>query len=206
VAVADQTGKLTARTGQEFPKTSNTAIFSARWGLRYYSGELGRWVSRDPIYEGGGLNLYVVLKNAPDGDVDPIGLIGLIGNCPKEDDRFSQVSLENACETAASNITDENLRDCVKSHCLPDRTAVRCGDCNECRGRLGFNPRGGRTAGFIVICPKQIQRTPFTTGQVLAHELAHECGWDHTDDDAGVPDWPRTPGGPPRSCCPTGGC
>ncbi len=33
------------------------------WGYRYYSYDLGRWVSRDPIGERGGVNLYGYVKN-----------------------------------------------------------------------------------------------------------------------------------------------
>ena len=32
---------------------------------RYYSTSLGRWLSRDPIGEGGGENTYRFVKNAP---------------------------------------------------------------------------------------------------------------------------------------------
>ncbi len=31
--------------------------------FRYYSSELGRWLSRDPIQEKGGINLYVICRN-----------------------------------------------------------------------------------------------------------------------------------------------
>jgi RHS repeat-associated protein len=34
------------------------------YGYRYYSPELGRWVSRDPIGERGGVNLFVTARNA----------------------------------------------------------------------------------------------------------------------------------------------
>ena len=43
-------------------------------GLRYYSPELGRWVSRDPIREQGGIHLYVVCRNDPVNIIDPLGL------------------------------------------------------------------------------------------------------------------------------------
>lgn len=43
------------------------------YGLRYYTPEIGRWVSRDPIGEQGGLNLFAVPNN------HPIGRVGLFG-------------------------------------------------------------------------------------------------------------------------------
>lgn len=46
------------------------------WGYRYYSPGLGRWVSRDPIQERGGNNLYSFIENRPSNAIDPRGLSG----------------------------------------------------------------------------------------------------------------------------------
>jgi len=43
-------------------------------GHRYYSAEISRWLSRDPVGEEGGLNVYGALLNAPLSYVDPFGL------------------------------------------------------------------------------------------------------------------------------------
>ena len=43
------------------------------WGYRYYSPVLGRWMSRDPIKEEGGRNLYGAFRNATPVWVDPDG-------------------------------------------------------------------------------------------------------------------------------------
>ncbi len=48
------------------------------YGLRYYNPSTGRWLSRDPIEEEGGANLYVVVGNSPLNDVDPLGEAGYI--------------------------------------------------------------------------------------------------------------------------------
>jgi RHS repeat-associated protein len=47
------------------------------WGYRYYSPRLGRWISRDPIGEKGGINLYVLVTNSPTNSVDPSGQTAL---------------------------------------------------------------------------------------------------------------------------------
>ncbi len=44
------------------------------WGYRYYGPRLGRWLSRDPIMESGGANLYGYVQNAPTFDSDSLGL------------------------------------------------------------------------------------------------------------------------------------
>ncbi|WP_124330518.1 RHS repeat domain-containing protein [Desulfonema ishimotonii] len=43
------------------------------YGFRYYSAELGRWISRDPIAEQGGNNLYVYCQNTPNNLIDLLG-------------------------------------------------------------------------------------------------------------------------------------
>jgi RHS repeat-associated protein len=51
------------------PRSSGCSI----WGLRYYSPDTGRWASRDPIGEVGGLNVYEAMGNSLIGMVDPDG-------------------------------------------------------------------------------------------------------------------------------------
>jgi RHS repeat-associated protein len=45
------------------------------WGYRWYSPEMGRWPSRDPIEEAGGVNIYVALDNDLVNRVDMLGLV-----------------------------------------------------------------------------------------------------------------------------------
>ena len=46
------------------------------YGYRYYSPALGRWLSRDPIEEKGGLNLYGFVNNDPVNGYDVLGMWG----------------------------------------------------------------------------------------------------------------------------------
>ncbi len=50
------------------------------YGYRYYGPELGRWLSRDPIGEKGGSNVYANSKNDPTGSIDYLGLATCIVN------------------------------------------------------------------------------------------------------------------------------
>ena len=43
------------------------------YNYRYYSPELGRWISRDPIEEEGGVNLYAMVGNNPSNCWDHLG-------------------------------------------------------------------------------------------------------------------------------------
>lgn len=45
------------------------------FGFRFYSVAHGRWLSRDPLGELGGINLYGFSRNSPVNFVDPLGLI-----------------------------------------------------------------------------------------------------------------------------------
>jgi len=47
------------------------------WGYRYYESNSGRWVSRDPIGEGGGRALYSSCRNTPVTRLDTLGLLSL---------------------------------------------------------------------------------------------------------------------------------
>ncbi len=44
------------------------------WGYRYYSPRLGRWMSRDPIEEEGGISNYFYVLNSPLCNIDFLGL------------------------------------------------------------------------------------------------------------------------------------
>jgi RHS repeat-associated protein len=43
------------------------------YGYRYYNTSTGRWISRDPVGEGGGLNVYGLAANNPANFVDSLG-------------------------------------------------------------------------------------------------------------------------------------
>jgi RHS repeat-associated protein len=78
----DPFGRLFAKSGPEADNNKwrfSTKMFEADWGLyyygyRFYSPELGRWMSRDPIGERGGMNTYAFCLNSSAGNVDLFGL------------------------------------------------------------------------------------------------------------------------------------
>jgi RHS repeat-associated protein len=92
-------GKLTSvtdtvnnpfRFSSEYWDTETGLVY---YNFRYYSPELGRWVSRDPIEEDGGWNLYGMLGNRVVNSIDSKGLITCCGN--KEYDPSSSCCKNN---------------------------------------------------------------------------------------------------------------
>ena len=63
------------------------------YGYRYYDPSTGRWLSRDPLEEIGGLNLYGFVQNNPQKYVDPYGLnwISIIRNLPLPPDLIERI-------------------------------------------------------------------------------------------------------------------
>ncbi|MCX6866825.1 MAG: hypothetical protein NTV46_11540, partial [Verrucomicrobia bacterium] len=53
-------------------------VHVADYGYRYYDPLTGRWQSRDPIEEEGGVNLYGFVRNDGGNKLDYLGLIELI--------------------------------------------------------------------------------------------------------------------------------
>ncbi|MBD3284629.1 hypothetical protein GF395_04285, partial [Candidatus Uhrbacteria bacterium] len=76
------------------PNTDLPPVVLQHVGARWYDAGVGRFMQRDPIGVGGGLNVYVYCWNGPLSGVDPSGLIngpdrgGMMGwdRRPKRDD------------------------------------------------------------------------------------------------------------------------
>jgi len=74
-------GKLTSSSGSKADdfnhrfstKYHDTETALYYYGYRYYSSELGRWVSRDPIEENGGINIYAFVGNGTVNRYDILG-------------------------------------------------------------------------------------------------------------------------------------
>jgi RHS repeat-associated protein len=58
-------------------KYTDTESGMLYYGYRYYNPSTGRWLSRDPLEEEGGANLYVFVRNDGIGQVDVLGELSL---------------------------------------------------------------------------------------------------------------------------------
>ena len=69
----------TRQIGLSYLFSSSAKYTDAETGLlyysrRYYQPSIGRWQSKDPLQEDGGMNLYVYVQNAPTFWLDPLGM------------------------------------------------------------------------------------------------------------------------------------
>jgi RHS repeat-associated protein len=86
----DAFGKLIASSGpmaDVFSFRYSTKYFDPEtgfyyYGYRYYSPELMRWITRDPIGEEGGVNLYAMCGNSITWQIDYLGLIDVFWREP----------------------------------------------------------------------------------------------------------------------------
>ena len=61
------------------PEVASTGLLY--YGYRWYDAQTGRWPSRDPIEEEGGINLYGFVGNSPNNETDLLGLCIIYGKC-----------------------------------------------------------------------------------------------------------------------------
>ena len=72
---------------QQFIHAFEASVVIREYGFRYYDPETGRWPSRDPIEEFGGLNLYLMTGNSLVNGVDLYGAL--------DDLEFGPVNLDS---------------------------------------------------------------------------------------------------------------
>jgi len=131
---------------------ANPFRFSTKWldaetglayyGYRYYSPRLGRWLSRDPIEEQGGLNLLAFCFNSPPNAVDPTGrgildYLECVGGCIGDinDDLWNAVAALAAVGSCAASCPLG--KGAVYPGQLKDSSAMT--KLNEVLARIGVN-------------------------------------------------------------------
>ena len=121
----DAFGKLIASSGpmaDVFSFRYSTKYFDPEtgfyyYGYRYYSPELKRWITRDPIGEEGGVNLYAMCENNSVAQFDVFGLyeLTLISDNTVESDVLMWYLHGNVGNVIRSNIRSrEHLLDVIR--------------------------------------------------------------------------------------------
>lgn len=187
----DPFGKTTVATGtkaQDFAHRFSTKPLDTETGLyyygyRYYDPVTGRWPSRDPIGERGGVNLYGFVGNDGVNWWDYLGMkISIIGSGSPKDPEYTPATDKDLLDTLAK------LRECCpeiakywdeleasKNHHIIENKRKR----NRVRPRGGMEPatngEGTGSSMELTGLPGELtlgdgSSTPLTS---LAHELQH---------------------------------
>jgi RHS repeat-associated protein len=126
------------------------------YGYRYYIPPWGRWASRDPIGEGGGLNLAVFLGNEPVEKWDFLGW---------------ESPARTKCNQMIENAEGENrdLKDLLARQGCP-LPPIQCACCSDARKGGGYNAKYNK----ITICESSDPRfDQVMFNIVLKHEMIH---------------------------------
>jgi RHS repeat-associated protein len=153
---------------------------------RAYSAELGRWLSRDPIDERDGFNLFEYADNGPTLNVDALGLTVVISpSCTAQQAKKIKKALEGCdkakkcaekCEQSTPYATDGITKLCDSSgtytiHCehndFPTCATGNCGAAPVCGDEMhicpsSFDPKSGCGKGGV--------------GCTMFHEALHSGG------------------------------
>ncbi|MCR5183081.1 MAG: hypothetical protein K6B46_00060 [Opitutales bacterium] len=128
------------------------------YNYRHYSPALGRWLSRDPIEEQGGLNLYAFVGNKPTNNIDVQG---------------NEVS-ESSCNKIITSAQKNNRRirktiEAIENNKKCKKPSISCECCTE--------PDLAGTGGYYVEGEVKICWNNNDLGtavlNVLLHELIH---------------------------------
>jgi RHS repeat-associated protein len=163
------------------------------FGYRYLNPSSGRWLSRDPIGENGGLNLYTFANGDAVNRFDYLGNISLLelevvpsaivaslNDKWHENCDYQRSSYENLLKDPKSGIsTFWNQKTAgVKACSLPP---IRCARCDVPEQGGYYDP----TNRSITICENKLGKGGWTEfGILLRHELTHAaqhcCRWENT--------------------------
>ena len=104
---------------QHLPSSLNMTMF------RQYAPGLGRWISRDPIGEAGGINLYEYVYNDPVALYDPEGLI------PPPPDWVINKIIQPQLQKHGINMSNDAVKELIKEASLSDIANLKCKDKDE---------------------------------------------------------------------------
>ncbi|MFZ1074006.1 MAG: RHS repeat-associated core domain-containing protein [Verrucomicrobiia bacterium] len=176
-------GKLIGQWGSLAPV--NTMQYSSKptyrglvdFGLRWYSPDLARWLTTDPLQERGGINLYRFVRNNPLRYVDPWGLAG----AEEENETMSEEERDSEILGRIANGGHETAEEQMQD-LMADEAAARAEGRDPNQSYIGPRPEDANHGNRVPCPPKggvYALRDP-ATGDVMrtgrSNDLARRQG------------------------------
>ena len=155
------------------------------FGYRYLRTQFGRWISRDPLGEDAGLDLYEAFSNDSTNRLDPLGLC--CGLPTPEDPSTTKPSPDTepdpeqkkVCEAKRKALLDSlrdhegligRLKDCAyKQGCI---STNKLEDLIQCKYDCPNGYGGWYTDGAVYLCGNNLKKGD-PAWEIIAHELVH---------------------------------
>ena len=173
-----------------------TWLLLPQTGQCYYNPNTGRWLTRDPIEEKGGKNLYAFVANVPLGIVDALGQVAWGGfmqmNCRQPCEDFKRLrygdmepgdvpnglviccgGVKYICTYGAEKERNQRAKEIV-NRCLREHERVHLpkSQCNSCD--CGPSPVKDRPYGDL--CQEEVRA--YGAGKACFEAAKSECGND----------------------------
>ncbi len=187
----DPYGNMTVLSGSFKPDFGFTGIYQhsrtnlALTWFRQYNPALGSWLSRDPLGENAGLNLYGYTGNSPISNTDPLGLIIRVTGGPGADAGSIQLAQQRLVNLRTMASLDpkstSTLNTILRELDAPDvDVEIRVNNGNGAAQMYGikgtknsvidFNPN---LEGHFSCDSPDYGKEPLSPSDLLAHELGH---------------------------------
>jgi RHS repeat-associated protein len=181
------TGTAVYQGAALFPDFAFTGhYYHARSGLylapyRAYNPSIGRWLSRDPIAEVGGINLYAYVENNSVNLIDPSGLLDIV--YARNTSRHTQALVARALAVLRQYSTGQMLLSLPGTVTISDATGGLGPYWDPETGQIGLDPNDPLGIGLnapIRAFPDELPRAnescEESTDKALAVILGHELG------------------------------
>jgi RHS repeat-associated protein len=151
---------------QKPSKLAENTVHVADYLYRYYDPLTGRWPSRDPIEERGGINLYGFIGNDGVNQVDVLGNNALA-------QLESSLWVAELITAALATLAENNLSSCAESNPNDKQACYECADLWLTAGLIGVETARMYAYGVVVLnCGKLNKSKPWKiTACVVAARL-----------------------------------
>jgi len=144
------------------------------YGFRWYDTESGRWLSRDPVEERGGINLYGMAGNDSVNQWDLLGMSWKATNCRNVNTGISFSAYAGLGASASGKIKGQ-MCDCCNSKTGETRPDDEWSLSVQAKGQVGLGGGARLVIGGYVL-PSAVIRGPQVTLIDLSAGYRKKCG------------------------------